>query len=922
MAAEFTERRIQSNGNTVNFNIDRSQPYVDVQKNGQTQRIYGSQQQLDEYQSKKPDGTSNLNGPAKTKISQGTALRKDGLIKVSELDRPSNFVDNMMSDSDFQKSIDALIEGFDNSRRKAQLGNSPSKFPNPLEQFASMVPLWTLAVLTPKQFNKPSEYRTDDLSFSSQTDIRSTGSGGPGQPEGTVTLSSSIILSSGGRSDKTRTKIFGTAAPEYFIDNFKMNAVVAPSPKTGNTNAVAFEFDILEPYSMGLLLQSMQAASLKAGYPDYLLAPFLLRLDFKGYDERGRIIKSLKPKNFVLKFKKVTFSVSEGGSKYSVTAYPYNHQGFADTVDMLWQDISIAPEPDKDATVYSLLGDPDNPKSLVRTLNDNEQSLVEQGKYKIKEQYEIQFPERTYDFIAVDNSTSSDEQGTSYNPYNYESGRTVGGGPSAGTTTEAGKNLIGDSGFDYTAQKGGNFAFRKEDDVINEETGRIERGKLTINPTERVFNFSQKMKLTDIITQTILSSRHSSKAVNGELPLTAEGYVNWFRIDVQVEFIGYDDSVGDYAKKYTYRVVPYLAHASVFGNATAKPPGQKELKKQIVKEYNYIYSGQNADVIDFDIKINNLFYTGINPTVEGNTQSDANKDSAGTIYDGTKDVTATEGTDKKAQVANLGKSRLKKDPDAFSVLKGGPGTQSVEQRVAENFHNALVKNASADLIKVELQILGDTFWLVESGLSNYFVQAEKGSQYMADGTCNYEGNDVFIRINFRTPVDVNGSGVSGQDEPNGLYSFSKATTLSPFSGIYRVFKLESEFASGLFTQTLHCVRMQGQEEDFDGEAVKEEAGSNALATKIGTEKPPKTNVSQKLPLADKLANVFGFNSIEELQKKFPAGPKDKPKQPEGPTLTERRRQSNGTLVNFNIDRTKPFVDETDKDGNILRVYES
>jgi hypothetical protein len=115
--------------------------------------------------------------------------------------------------------------------------------------------------------------------------------------------------------------------------------------------------------------------------------------------------------------------------------------------------------------------------------------------------------------------------------------------------------------------------------------------------------------------------------------------------------------------------------------------------------------------------------------------------------------------------------------------------------------------------------------------------------------------------------------------------------------------------------------MQGQVEDYDGENITEDK-TTALATQVAEKKPPKTNPAQELPLADKLAQALGFGNLAELQAKFPAGPADKPKEPEGPTLTERRRQSNGVLVNFNIDRTKPFVDETDADGNILRIFES
>ena len=916
MAAEFTERRIQSNGNTADFNIDRTQPYIDVQKNGQTQRIYGTQEQLDNYQSKKPDGTPTLNFPPKSGIPKGVAVTygqdEEGRVTIEPLvPGTGKTLDEILNQEGEFSAAEEVLKSVapPSSAKNVNPRKQGTIIPNPLEQFASVTPLWTLAVLTPKQFNNPSLYRTKDLSFAAQTETATTTVDPVGDfDDGTrsTTLKSSIIFSSGGRGDATRATT-QSGSPEYFIDNFKMMSVIAPSPATGNSNAINFEFDILEPYSMGLLLQSMQSASIQAGYNDYLEAPFLLRLDFKGYNNMGQFIKSMKPKHFVLKFKKVEFSVNEGGSQYSVQGYPYNHQGFADTVDMMFQDISIAPPPDGEPTVFNVLADPNNEKSLVRVLNDNEDKLVKAGKYKIPDQYEIQFPEKTYDFAAIDKTT--EQSSASFDPGGPPNRRTVGKqGSGSSSPADAGVNPIGQSTFDYSPKKGGNFAFRKEDDVVNEETGRIERGKLTIIPEERVFNFTQKMKITDVITQTILSCRHSHKAVSGELPITEEGYVNWFRVDVQVEFLEYDTSVGDFAKKYTYRVVPYLAHASVFGNTTAKPPGQEELKKQIVKEYNYIYTGQNTDIIDFDIKINNLFYTGINPANETNTGTTANSDNKGTAGEGDKDVTKSESPDPKAQVSNLGKSKQKRDPGMFNIFKGGSGQKSVEQKVAENFHDALIKNSSADLIQVELKIIGDTFWLVESGLSNHFVQAAPAAQFMNDGTVNYEGNDVFIRINFRTPADV--------DVKGGLYKFPNAMGgKSPFSGIYRVYKCENDFSSGLFTQTLHCVRMQGQVEDYDGENIAED--KNSYFPDISGEKPEKANVSQPT-LADSLAQAFGFRDANA----FPAGPADKPKEPEGPTITERRRQSNGVLVNFNIDRSKPFVDETDADGNILRIYES
>jgi hypothetical protein len=70
-------------------------------------------------------------------------------------------------------------------------------------------------------------------------------------------------------------------------------------------------------------------------------------------------------------------------------------------------------------------------------------------------------------------------------------------------------------------------------------------------------------------------------------------------------------SPADYAKKITYRVVPYYVHQSIFSNPSSAPVGYSELMKTVVKEYQYIYTGQNVDVLKFDININNLFYAGL-----------------------------------------------------------------------------------------------------------------------------------------------------------------------------------------------------------------------------------------------------------------------------------------------------------------------
>jgi hypothetical protein len=49
----------------------------------------------------------------------------------------------------------------------------------------------------------------------------------------------------------------------------------------------------------------------------------------------------------------------------------------------------------------------------------------------------------------------------------------------------------------------------------------------------------------------------------------------------------------------------------VFRAPGTNPPGYKKLNELVAKEYNYIYTGKNNNVLKFDIQINQLFHSGM-----------------------------------------------------------------------------------------------------------------------------------------------------------------------------------------------------------------------------------------------------------------------------------------------------------------------
>ena len=75
--------RIQSNGQLVNFNIDRSQPYRDVEVNGKMTRVYGSEEQLKQ----KYGETKELNMKAITEASMNISMNGADSREVGELIR-------------------------------------------------------------------------------------------------------------------------------------------------------------------------------------------------------------------------------------------------------------------------------------------------------------------------------------------------------------------------------------------------------------------------------------------------------------------------------------------------------------------------------------------------------------------------------------------------------------------------------------------------------------------------------------------------------------------------------------------------------------------------------------------------------------------------------------------------------------------
>jgi hypothetical protein len=574
-----------------------------------------------------------------------------------------------------------------------------------------------------------------------------------------------------------------------------------------NTNVTNFSFKVVEPYSMGGFLTAVQQLALEQGHDTWTEAPFLLTIEFRGNKETGQMVNVPNTSRYIpILISDIDFTVDHEGSKYTVQGMPWGGTALTDANNNLTSDVTAS-----GASVQQLLQTGE--KSLQVALNKRQQMLVETGVINVPDEYLILFPQ------DLSSSATSGAGGDTEN-FSPASGSTDAGSSSDVEkllgVTRAGpnKNLqqsgdqaneIGKALLDYDKDSATKDAvpIGKESEVYDNKSGTFFKGKLTITPGQSDFKFSQDSDIVNAINQVVLKSTYIKKAFIPE-NLSPEGYRNWWRVDCQVYNIGpVRANTGTKPKLFVYRVHPYNVHSSRLMPAGHRAPGYDNLKLQVVKEYNYIYTGANVDVIKFDITFNTGFSYEMAADGLQRTQDAVKETAAGGAKDKTKEV-----------VNPLAPGKLPQPGSTPTIVKfiktltgtdrgggGGPDSQGV--RAARLFHDA-VTNTQQAMMDLDMEIIGDPYFITQSGVGNYTASATQYANLNNDGTANYQNGEVDIMVNFRTPIDIN--------QTTGLYTFAGGTTrLDQWSGLYSIQNVTSTFKTGQFKQKLHGMRRPLQE---------------------------------------------------------------------------------------------------------------
>lgn len=715
---------------------------------------------------------------------------------------------NFNSISQSYKNL-SLSTGYDIGQTKVSPGaDFKPPLVNQLEQYASVNTIFTLSVLDDEAINFPDlTYRKGNL--------------------GQIILKSA----SGAPDSKLVGSLYGKF--DFFLDDLKVSSTIGLNNATGLSNATNIEFKIIEPYSMGMFFQVLQLAAYNNGDANYTQVPLLLTIEWKGWTDLGQEVP-IVVRQIPLKLRELTLNVSGRGSEYSVSAFPWNEQGYSKTYNEVKTDIGIQCDKGSEYTIQNLLQT--GKDSLQAVLNRRLKKLKQDGVVEIPDEILILFPTDTSsDPNSQSNYTRESAESATINPASAGSAEAfygkLGVGQGANETkvqTDSGTvNKIGQAKLGFNEQVKGQTPFGKDVESYDPATGIVKIGSVTIDLNNSKYHFTQGGLITDIITNTILNSDYGRNALD-EKQRTPDGFVAWIRIETQVFNIPRTDTTkGSKPKCVVFRIIPYKVHASRFLAANAASPGMDNLKKQALKEYNYIYTGKNVDILDFNITFQAGFYTSLftNPK---NAESRVIEEKSG-------QSTEITGSDvEKAKVGifanpvSNGKplenpTQVRNDKIQSKTAKqGGAGFDSPEVQVARQFQDAITNQV--DMINLNVTILGDPYYIADSGMGNYSAKEVQGyDNITGDGSINYQNGEVVVTINFRTPIDINLGA--------GTWDFRATEPVAQFSGLYRVLNVESMFSKNKFTQELQLVRLPGQE------ASKPEVINSSAVKTQGTELP-------------------------------------------------------------------------------------
>ena len=595
---------------------------------------------------------------------------------------------------------------------------------------------------------------------------------------------------------------------DFFINNLKINSLIGFAAG-GNGGSCTLTFDIIEPYSMGMFFIACQTAADKLGFDNWREAPYVITIDFRGNKENGSMTNIPGTKRFIpFMFADITMTADANGSKYTCKAIAWGAGAITDAVANLKTDITA-----QGNTVQEILQTGEN--SLQAALNKKCKEIAKQNNIETPDEYLILFPNE----IASDTGETTSQAGLSTAPSINVNDYTTTYKTLGVSRSDINSTLVQSVGevnaLGASAMRPGkpDTPQNKDNSVYEPKIDQFIRSKNTSTATLNSVTFPQDGNISTAINNVLLKAAFADETLQANA-LDEKGMRNHWIIVPQQYIISSqtNTNTGSKALLHVYKVIPYKVHSSKLMPAGGKAPGFENLNNEAVKEYNYMFTGKNVDIIEWKLQFDMSFTAELpvsSAAQSTDTQLALNDGDGAKTQDKVNPLPDGKPGDKTPGVQNPVVRFVK--TLTGTDLQGGGGTDTQATRAARTWHDAVTRGMEMQALR--MKIIGDPYYIAQSGVGNYFSAPSQYSNLNSDGSVNWTSGEVDIRVNYRSPIDIN--------QGTGLYNFGsktftdpetgKSQSVSQFSGLYQLIYVESVFSNGQFTQDLKALRRPMQE---------------------------------------------------------------------------------------------------------------
>jgi hypothetical protein len=576
---------------------------------------------------------------------------------------------------------------------------------------------------------------------------------------------------------------------EYFpvdlgIDNLELQTIVGTTTRTRGSDVIKIKFEIIEPYTVNFLARLQLAAKQVNPQGTWETTFFVMKIQFFGYSDEGTPTEIPDTRKYIpFTMVNMKFVLNASGAVYYVDAIPTSQMSQTVLDNQIPFHVEVQGGTVQDLFSGTLTTDTQAAKDIR---NDVPGAASDAGSGTgTGTSYVIKGLDKALNNAEDQKCDPKNKGQTLPNRYHFQFEDKLG-------TAKIAKP-------DVFKEQATTMASGKDQQAIAK--GKV--GQLTADFTNNTFRAQSGTKITDFINSVMTLSSFMTDQYNQAGQGNNNPLYTW-KITPVVKWGDIDPATNYYQREVKFVVQSYMIKGQDAPGFGQQAPDNTD----VVKQYDYIYSGNNRDVINANIEYKMAFFEIKNgvPTNYIKRANDAPgqqpQDLQGPQYDGSGDN-------------RIFKPKYHYVFGVANRQNTGSATASEANIRVGELMEKLYDN-DGDMIQLEIVIVGDPDWIDQD--VPLFGPIVGQDPYIPGGSVNFT-RQAYFRFNFSTPN-------SDYDNDTGMFGLSNP--YSSFSGIYNVIQVKSNFVKGKFTQQLTNVRSRTQSTPATG-SVRVESTQPAVS---------------------------------------------------------------------------------------------